>query len=278
MSACTRRLFTALGLLLSPSAAMAQNYQNVVIGEGCASICVDGVCEKTCRGQKASKSSARGDGIRGASNEGSKIVSESFDATDFSVVIVKGVNTDVVFSDGYDVTVEGSEPCLATLELELNAGLDNANSLKISSAVACAHETKVQVTMPRLDTLRVYGNSNATVSGFEQNSLNIEAYDNTDLQLLGNTLSSANLVAEGNSTVNSTKSHIFNADVALSGRSDVTLRLGRKLETGYLTGIVAGMSDLLFCGATAKSLKINELADANEVGCEQLNRNLTRNQ
>ena len=115
--------------------------------------------------------------------------------------------------------------------------------------------------------MRVYGNSDSILQGFDQAQVNIETYGNSNLAVEQSRFESVELMADDNSTLSTTKSEIFNADVAIKGQSDVKLRFGHG-ENGNLTGIVAGMSDLSYCGSAAKSLKVIELADANKFNCD----------
>lgn len=259
---------TVLLLALTASAVLkpsvAGQFNNVVIGQGCASTCVNGKCEKVCRGSDADVNAQQ------QNNKEAVLSEKNFHLDGFESLSIDSVDVYARHSEHFAVSASGDSTCVDSLNLAIiSDSPQSKKTLKASMKNGCAGQVgvKVVVSMPVLSMLDAHGNSDVIVQGFNQKALDVQVYDNVNVNLEQNRVEMFSLSSSGNSTVESADNEFFKVDVAITDQSDVTLSFGRS-NKGYLTGIVAGMSDLLYCGATAQSLTITELADANQIDCD----------
>ena len=258
-----------MALLIAVADAPAQTYQNIVVGEGCASICVDGHCELTCRGKnEGSKTKLKGAKAVKPKTVASQKARRELDFTDFSGLIINEVDADVRFDKQWSVVVTGDKRCVETVGFDLADGVAKVPTLRVAPLKKCSTTlpTKLLITTPQLMSIRAYGNANVELYGFTQNDINLEASDNVTLRINASQISQLRLKTDGNADVEMNESEIINADVMINDRSDVKLSFGVQTD-GLLTGIVAGMSELLYCGAPVASLKVLNMADYSQTDC-----------
>jgi len=245
---------SAIGL--ASSAAFTQttnikgNFKNVVVGEGCASTCINGVCEKTCKGDSqtgGSQSSSQ------SNSANSPKITKAYDFEDFKDLDVSGFDAEVMFGDEFLVEAQGKAVDLQNLNVDLEVSADKAATLKVSVQGGASIPGSMKIVLPELESLRVGSTSDVVVTGFEQQRLDIDVSQNTDVEIANSKFDSINLNAVGNSDISLAQSKARSAQVALNGNANAVISFS---ENGDLRGTVDGSSDLEYCGAPKTKLSV----------------------
>jgi len=238
-------------------------FKNIVIGEGCASTCVDGKCEKTCKGSKLDSESSVNK-VSGRAN----IASKDFDFIDFDNVVIEGYNATIVKSEGFQVSVSGAQDAIEMVEVSVDVKA-NRSALRVALPDGYSSTTDgfVLIHMPVLSNLKAYGNTDVSMRDFEAQIVNIELSGNADLVGFANTIEQLTLRVDDNADADLMQSEIANADVSLNNQANAKLNFNKN-RTGVLTGSVMGMSDVQFCGDPEQSLKVSDMSDATKLDCE----------
>lgn len=252
-----------IGSTASAESIVKGGFKNVVIGTGCASTCIDGKCEETCKGEGKGK-------FYSETLETKKVglVDKEYKLTGFEDIVVDDSFVLIQRGSEFHVSASNVPNAIDYMQVSLELGADQKAVLKVSidPQYASRFRGSVLIQLPTLASVRAYGNADVQIEGFNAQDVNLEASSNAGIVGLNNKFGALLLRADGNADIDLMKSEIVNADVTLNDQSNAKINFGMD-ETGVLTGSVTGMSDLEFCGNPRQSLKVSDMADATELDC-----------
>ncbi len=265
MNIIAKVLFAAvIGVVGGVAVAETPNqvkYKNVVIGEGCASTCVDGVCEKVCKGDDAGVITRTG---QASSNATSNARRYGFE--DFNNLEITGFDAVIEYAEEFSVSAQSNTDNLERLNVELLVGVAGVATLKVSVVGDVSLGGAITIRTPDLQSITVSGDADVSISGFVQDQVLISAFENADVTFKDNAFGALILTVSGNADVSLVKSKVTTAEVSLDGNSNAGLNFVD--SGGELTGSVTGSADLEYCGNPERRISVAGMADSNQVECD----------
>jgi len=256
---CALLLLFAISLVIG--SVNAKQFTNIVIGEGCASTCVNGVCESSCKGKtKTNINTGHGD---------IKLISRNVDLAGFHALKVNNINANIRFGQGFEVELAGTTSCIDALKLKIEDG----NTLNAYYGSSCQSSLPVtlNIQMPKVIKLAVLGNSTVEMAGFEQNTFDVHVSDNSALIIKNGVFQQLSLAALDNAELKFVEVESPEISVAISGRSDVSLGFVNNNDVANISGKIEGLADLKYCGGHTLQVETLDLADVNAYSCADLN-------
>lgn len=249
-----------IGSLASAQKSTTGNFKNVVIGSGCASTCINGVCEKICNGEKV-----EGEAQVSAGNDSTSAKDYGF--TDFKQLDISGFDANIEYGEEFSVLADGRSSDLQNLKVDLEVGVEGVGVLRVSVDGNVSLAGALKIVTPELERVSVAGETDVTVSGFESAQLTLNAAENSDITLSNNSFEELILTASGNADIDMSESKVGIAKVDISGNSDVELNFTE--TNASLEGRVSGNSDLEYCGNPKSDISVSgDMADATQRECD----------
>lgn len=257
LSKCLLALSALIGTAQGVCAAQSTN---IVIGNGCASTCINGKCESTCDG-KASNNAEQLDDIA---------ESREFSFRDFERIRVADLDIEIRQADDYSVVVTDGKQALEHISVELVSGQDKAEqtlAISVSRNYFSRTGGKVVILTPILRSVNAVGNASVAVSGFDQGSIELFTTDNASMEISNSRFSELSLSANRNTEVIMAEASIGGAEVEIGDQADVTLNFSG-FDNAQIVGRVDGMADLEICGNPDQNLTVSDMADAVQNQCK----------
>lgn len=223
------------------------------VGSGCSSVCINNECKSTC-----------GDNVVQTfdSSDDSEIITKEFNHIDFDSVVNKVGDVEIRRSENYRVSITASEKTIEALDVNkqgtLLAIMQKANTNLLG-------EIKVVITMPILKAFEHSGTGDINLSGFAQNEMRITQNGTADLIAVNNNIKTLKIDANGSVTSDWRKSIANQVLVNAQGTSDVFLNF--EGEKAILSGKLAGVSSVEYCGSAEENIETKGVASVERVKC-----------
>ncbi len=238
-------------LLSLPVASAQTSIVQSNIGSGCSSVCINGNCTTSCKGEETE--------IRKGSGQ---LESKSYALSGFDTVVSQGIDTVINSGEQFAVKVTSDSQLLEYVEVRKRGDV-----LEIFLVPGHYESTsfKVDITMPSLRSVSQRGVTRLTVNGFIEPEMEVIMQGAGEVRGTGSEFANLVLHSQGTGSLDLTGSKISNAELHAAGAVNIRLAFGEK--AGQISGEMLGASELSYCGTPENTITISGVADIRRTSC-----------